>query len=504
MAAPAPPGADGTLRFDSAAGRWVLLTTVLGSGMAFLDGTVVTVALPRIGDDLGADFGGLSWISNAYLVTLSALILVGGSTGDRLGHRRTYLAGAVAFAATSLLCALAPGVGALVGARLLQGVAAAFLVPGSLALLQASFHPDDRSRAIGAWSGLAGVTTAIGPFLGGWLVEVATWRWVFLLNLPLAAAVVVIGRRHLPLDRPVRPEGPPDVLGAAVVTIGLAATTYGLVEESVPIAGLGVAALVGFVVVEARSAHPMLPLSMFRVPAFSGANVTTFAVYGALGAALFLLSLVLQVALGYSPLEAGAATVPITVVMLAFSSRSGALAQRIGARLPMTVGPSVIAIGLLLMLRIEPGTSYVATVLPALLVFSSGLTLTVAPLTATVLAAVTPDHAGTASGVNNAVARAAGLVAVASLPLVAGLDAATSVAGGALVDGFHRAVVVSAVVAALGGVVAWLTVPSAPPSQGVGVPEGQVVDESCFHCGVAGPPPPVGADAAAPGRADAA
>ena len=492
MAAPDPHVADGGLRFESAAGRWVLLTTVLGSGMAFLDGTVVTVALPRIGEDLGADFGGLSWISNGYLVTLSALILVGGSTGDRLGHRRTYLAGAVAFAVTSLLCALAPGVGALVGARLLQGVAAAFLVPGSLALIQASFHPDDRSRAIGAWSGLAGVTTAIGPFLGGWLVDAASWRWVFLLNLPLAAVVVAVGRRHLPADRPATPDGPPDVLGAVLVTAGLASSTYGLVEESIAVAGLGLVALVAFVVVEARSAHPMLPLSLFRVAAFSGANVTTFAVYGALGSALFLLSLVLQVALGYSPLEAGAATVPITLVMLVFSSRSGALAQRIGARLPMTLGPAIIAAGLLLMVRVEPGTSYGTTVLPALLVFSAGLTLTVAPLTATVLAAVEADHAGVASGVNNAVARAAGLVAVASLPLVAGLDATASLAGDALVDGFHRALVVAAVVAAAGGVVAWLTVPSAPPSEQEGVVEAQLVDESCFHCGVAGPPPPVG------------
>jgi EmrB/QacA subfamily drug resistance transporter len=314
---------DGGLRLDSPQGRWVLLVTVLGSGIAFLDGTVVNVALPTIGRDLDASFAGLSWIANGYLVTLASLILVGGSVGDRLGRKRVYLAGAGAFALASLLCGLAPDVGTLVGARMLQGVAGAFLVPGSLALLQTTFHPDDRAKAIGTWSGLAGITTAIGPFLGGWLVEAASWRWVFLLNLPLAAVVVVVGQRHLVESHDPTVEGRPDLAGAVLGALGLAASTYGLIEEDVVVGVAGLVVLAAFLVVEARTAHPMLPLGIFRSRQFSGANGVTFAVYAALSAVLFLLSLVLQQALGYSPLAAGSATVPLTLVMLAFSSRSG-------------------------------------------------------------------------------------------------------------------------------------------------------------------------------------
>ena len=475
---------DAGLRLDSAAGRWVLLTTVLGSGMAFLDGTVVNVALPTIGRDLDASFAGLSWIANGYLVTLASLILVGGSVGDRLGRKRVYLAGAGAFALASLLCGLAPDVGTLVGARMLQGVAGAFLVPGSLALLQTTFHPDDRAKAIGTWSGLAGITTAIGPFLGGWLVEAASWRWVFLLNLPLAAVVIVVGQRHLLESRDPTVEGRPDLLGAVLGAVGLAAATYGLIEESVVIGLAGLAVLVGFVLVEARAAHPMLPLGIFRSRQFSGANGVTFAVYAALSAVLFLLSLVLQQALGYSPLAAGSATVPLTLVMLAFSSRSGALAQRIGPRIPMTVGPALIAVGMVLMLRIDIGGSYVADVLPSLLVFSTGLVITVAPLTSTVLAAADERHAGVASGVNNAVSRTAGLLAVAGLPLVAGFDASAAVGGDALVDGFHRATLVGAGLAVVGAALAWATIRA-------DVLEADPADaEPCFSCPVSSPPTP--------------
>jgi EmrB/QacA subfamily drug resistance transporter len=465
----------------------VLATTVLGSGMAFLDSTVVSVALPRMAGDLDANFGAMSWIANGYLVTLASLILVGGSVGDRLGRRRTYLAGAVGFAAASLLCGLAPTVPALVAARLVQGAAAAFLVPGSLALLQTTFHPDDRARAIGAWSGLAGVTTAIGPFLGGWLVEVASWRWVFLLNLPLALVVVIGGRRHIPETRDVTATGRPDFVGAALGALGLAAATYGLIEKDPGFGALGIGLLVAFVVVEARIANPMLPLAVFESRQFSGANAVTFAVYGALGAALFLLSLVLQVGLGYSPLAAGAATVPITLVMLALSSRSGALAQRIGPRIPMTVGPAVMALALFLMARIDAGANYWTDVLPSLLVFSGGLVLTVAPLTAAALSAVEERRAGIASGVNNAVARTAGLLAVASLPLIAGIDPSADLDPVNLLDGFHRAVVVAAGMTALGAAIAWVTIraevvePTVPEHL-----EGE--GEPCWHCGVSGPP----------------
>lgn len=494
-------GASG-LRLDSAAGRWVLATTVLGSGMAFLDGTVVNVALPRMGRELDASFAGLSWIANGYLITLASLILVGGSVGDRLGRRRTYLAGAAGFALASLLCGLAPTVPLLVAARLLQGAAGAFLVPGSLALLQASFHPDDRARAIGAWSGLAGITTAVGPSLGGWLVEVASWRWVFLLNLPLALVVVVAGRRHLPESRDDTVVGRPDLLGAALGAVGLAGATYGLIQEDVAVGLGGLALLAGFVAVEARGAHPMMPLGVFRSRPFSGANAVTFAVYGALSAVLFLLSLVLQGALGYSPLAAGSATVPITVLMLVLSARSGALAQRIGPRLPMTVGPAAIAVGLVLMVRIDAGGSYVADVLPAVLVFAAGLTLTVAPLTATVLAAVDARHAGVASGINNAVSRTAGLLAVAALPLVAGFDASADVGPAALVDGFHRAALAAAALTLAGAAVAWLTLrPEILDGGSVASevePDGPEAETSapCYSCGVGAPP-----EVVAPARA---
>ncbi|HYI62994.1 MAG TPA: MFS transporter [Acidimicrobiales bacterium] len=510
-AAPDPPAEGEGLRLGSGAGRWVLATTVLGSGMAFLDGTVVNVALPRMGEDLDASFAGLSWIANGYLVTLASLILVGGSVGDRLGRRRTYLGGAVAFAAASLLCGLAPTVPLLVAARLLQGVAGAFLVPGSLALLQVSFHPDDRARAIGAWSGLAGITTAVGPFLGGWLVEVASWRWVFLLNLPLSVVVVVAGRRHLAESRDETVVGRPDLAGAGLGAVGLAGSTYGLIEQSVVVGLAGLALLVAFVAVEARGRHPMVPLGVFRSRQFSGANGVTFAVYGALGGVLFLLSLVLQGALGYTPLAAGAATAPITLIMLVFSARSGALARRVGPRLPMTLGPAIIAGGLALMARIEVGGSYAGDVLPAVVVFAAGLALTVAPLTSTVLAAADPGHAGLASGVNNAVARTAGLLAVAVLPLVAGFDASGEVGAAALVDGFHRAALAGAALTLAGAAVAWVTIRAdvlveAPPAplpgpraEGRrGAEPGSGGAEPCFSCGVGAPPQVVTPEVAAP------
>ncbi|QYG95469.1 MFS transporter [Iamia sp. SCSIO 61187] len=471
-----------------------MLTTVLGSGIAFLDGTVINVALPTIGRELDASFAGLSWIANGYLVTLASLILVGGSVGDRLGRKRVYLAGAGAFALASLMCGMAPNVPLLVVARAFQGVAGAFLVPGSLALIQTTFHPDDRARAIGAWSGLAGITTAIGPFLGGWLVEAASWRWVFLLNLPMAAVVILVGQRHLLESRDPTIEGRPDLPGAALGALGLAASTYGLIQEDVVVGLVGLAVLATFVVVEARTAHPMLPLGIFRSRQFSGANAVTFAVYAALSAVLFLLSLVLQQALGYSPLAAGAATVPLTLVMLALSSRSGALAQRIGPRIPMTLGPLGIAAGMVLMLRIDTGGTYLAQVLPALLVFSGGLVLTVAPLTSTVLAAADARHAGVASGVNNAVSRAAGLIAVAGLPIIAGFDASAAVGGETLVDGFHRATVVGAAVVLVGAAIAWLTIRSDVLEVAAGedakAEEDEAAVEACFSCAVSSPPTP--------------
>jgi EmrB/QacA subfamily drug resistance transporter len=481
--------ADELVGYETARGRWVLAGMVLGSGVASLDATVVNVALPRLASDLDADFAGLQWVLNGYTLTLASLILVGGALGDRFGRRRVFTIGVIWFALASLVCGIAPNVEMLIAARMLQGVGGALLTPGSLAILQASFRPEDRARAIGAWSGLGGVTTAIGPFLGGWLVDVASWRLIFLINLPLAALVVFIATRHVPESRDPTVSGRLDYTGALLGAVGLAAVTYGLIERSWTIGAVGAVALAAFLTVESRGNHPMLPLSIFRSRQFSAANVVTFFMYGGLGAALFLLGLVLQIGLGYSPLEAGMSLIPITIIMLAFSARAGALAQRIGPRLPMTLGPAVMATGMLLMIRISPGASYATGVLPAILVFSAGLSLTVAPLTATVLAAADARHSGLASGVNNAVARVGGLLAVSAVPLVAGINPAQDVAADTLVSGFHTTMVAAAAMVLTGAVVAFAFIRSdvlAAPTDEHGTPVEE--REPCFHCGVDGPP----------------
>ena len=457
----------GGLAFGSRAGRWVVAATVLGSGMAALDATVVNVALPAIGRDLGSGVDGLQWILNGYLLTLASLILLGGSLGDRYGRRRVFVVGVVWFAAASLLCGLAPSLPLLVAARALQGVGGALLTPGSLAILEATFTPADRAAAIGAWSGLGGIAIAIGPFVGGWLVQSASWRWIFLLNLPMALAVVLVSVRHVP--ETVDPEAVPgiDALGAALAALGLAGVTFALIEAPslggsssgiVLAAVVGAACLASFVAAERRVRRPMLPLDIFASRQFVGANLVTLVVYGALGGVMFLLMLELQQVVGYSPLQAGAAGLPMTVLMLLLSARAGRLAQRIGPRLPMTLGPLVVALGTLLMARIGSGADYLGVVLPAVVVFGLGLALTVAPLTATVLAAADPRHAGVASAVNNAVARLAGLLAVAGLPLLAGLAGPSSRDPAVFDVGFRTAVLLSAGLAALGGGIAWLTI----------------------------------------------
>ena len=329
--------------------------------------------------------------------------------------------------------------------------------------MSASFATDDRGRAIGAWSGLGGIATAVGPFLGGYLIDSVSWRWVFLINLPIAAAAVWIAMRHVPESRDEHAGAHLDVAGSALLTVGLAGVVYALIEgpghgwqaRAVALGVIGVVALVAFLMVEARKENPMVPLEIFRSQQFSGANAVTFAVYAALGTVTFLLVVHLQTDLGYSALEAGASLLPITACMLLFSARAGALAQRIGPRWPMTIGPLVVAVGMVLLGRVDPGTTYWETVFPAMLVLGLGLSLTVAPLTATVLGAVDDSHAGIASAINNSVARIAGLLAVAVLPAAAGLTAAQ---GLDLVDGFSRAMYIAAVLAAVGGVLAFLTI----------------------------------------------
>jgi len=447
----------------TAAARWILAATILATGMAFLDGTVVNVALRAIGDDLGADLGDLQWVVNAYLLMLAALILVAGSLGDRFGRRRVFVVGVVWFALASIACGLAQSPAMLIAARGLQGVGGALLTPGSLSILQSAFHRNDRARAIGAWSGMAGVTTALGPALGGWLVQSASWRYIFWLNVPLALAVVVIAMRHVPESRDDEAAGEPvDVTAAALTAVGLGGVTYALIEageggllpEAVGVAG--VLALVVFVVTQHRSAHPVVPPVLFASRVFSATNLLTFVVYGALGALMLLLVLQLQVVAGYTPLAAGLATLPFTLLMLVFSSRAGALATRVGPRIPLTVGPVLAAVGTLLLVGVDADGSYWTEVLPGITVFGAGLTVMVAPLTATVLAAAPDRHAGVASGVNNAIARTGSLLAVAALPVVVGLSGADYDRPAALRDAYPAGMLICAALLALGGLAAYV------------------------------------------------
>ncbi|AYL37250.1 MFS transporter [Streptomyces fungicidicus] len=452
------------VRLSSPQGKWILVTTVLGSSMALLDSTVVNVALPRIGQDLGADLGALQWTVNAYMVTLAGLILLGGALGDRFGRRKVFVVGVLWFAAASLLCGIAPDAGVLIAARALQGVGGALLTPGSLALIQASIHPDDRGRAVGLWSGFGGIGAAVGPFLGGWLVDGPGWRWVFLLNVPLALLCAPIALRHVPESSGVKAEGRFDVLGAALGAIALGLVTYALIEaEGDPVPAVasavaGLAAAVAFVLVEKRRPAPMMPPAIFASRQFSAVNGVTLCVYAAFGGFFFLAALQLQVVVGWSALAAGTALLPTTALMLLLSARSGELGDRIGPRIPLTVGPLLCAAGMLLMTRVGPDASYATEVLPALLVLGLGMVTLVAPLTATVLASVDTARAGLASGINNAAARAAGLVAVAALPLLAGMGPEAYRMPDVFDAAFRRAMVLCAGVLVVGSVLAFTTV----------------------------------------------
>jgi len=485
------------LRLSEARGRWVLTATVLGSSLAMLDATVVNVALPRIGRQFDASLAGLQWTVNAYTLTLAGLILLGGSLGDRFGRRKVFMIGVVWFALASALCGLAPSVQVLIGARALQGIGGALLTPGALAIIQASFTPADRPRAIGAWSGLGGVAGAIGPFVGGWLIATAGWRWAFLLNLPLAVLVVTVAARHVPESRDESEHHGFDVLGAVLAATTLAGLTYALTEAPsggskagvVVAAVVGVAAGVAFVVVErrrssGRGTSPMLPLDIFKSGQFTAVNIVTFVVYGGMGVQFFLLVVDLQVVAGYSPIVAGTSLLPVTILMLLLSSRAGALAQRIGPRYLMSAGLIVAATGMLLTARIGPHASYVADVLPAALVFGLGLSGIVAPLTATVLATADIRHAGVASGVNNAVARAAGLLSVAGVPPAVGLTGTAYNDPAAFDHGFHSAMTFAALLLVGAAVLTFLIV-----HDDVLSPEEATASPECdFNCPVGAPP----------------
>lgn len=514
---------------------------MLGSGVASLDATVVNIAVPHIGRTFQVGVSSIQWVVTGYTLTLAGLLLLGGSLGDRYGRRKCFIIGVAWFAAASAACGVAPNASTLIAARVLQGVGGALLTPGSLAMLQASFAAEDRGRAIGAWSGLGGLATAAGPFVGGELISLASWRWIFYLNLPVAAAVIWISARHVPESRDPSAAGRPDLAGAGLVLAALAALTYGLIEG--PVDGFGSALIVGCFVVagaagaaalviesrkgaepapeatsgagpapEATRGAPMLPLGIFRARQFSAANAVTFVVYGALATALFLLPTELQVGAHDSPTEAGVALLPVTAVMLALSARSGRLASRIGPRLQMSVGPIVVGGGLLLLTRVPVVAGYASGVLPGIVVLGFGLAITVAPLTATALSAAPAEHAGLASAVNNDVARVAGLLAVALIPPLVGITGAAYLQPLRLGHGFREAVTAAALLCAAAGLLAAATIRNPerarPPSRAVlpspavsAVPAAAaspVSSREPMHCALGGPPAVCGADAGRP------
>lgn len=407
--------------------RLTLIATILGSTVVFLDSTVVNVALPAISDGLDAGLAGQQWVVEAYMLTLVSLLLVGGSLGDQFGRRRVFVIGLVAFGATSALCAIAPTVEFLVAARALQGVTGALLVPGSLAIVAATFAGEERGKAVGTWTAWTGIATVIGPAGGGALIGLTSWRAIFWINLPLIAATVMLTLHAVEESRDPDAFRGIDWTGIALSAVGLGGPVFALIEQPtrgwsdpvvwVPLVA-GVAGFALFLLHEARTRHPMMDLGLFRIRNFAVANLTTLSAYAGLIGGLFFVGLFLQQVAGYSPLEAGLATTPISILLFVLSPRWGRLASGVGPRLPMTAGPIVGGVGLIMMMRIGSGADYVGDVLPAILVFGLGLSATVAPLTATVLDSVEERHVGIASGINNGVSRVAGLLAIAVLGAV--------------------------------------------------------------------------------------
>jgi len=461
----------GNLPLDSRQGRGVIAATVLASGMVFLDGTIANVAVRRIGSDFHADLASLQWVLNGYTLALASLILLGGSLGDHLGRRRVFLVGVCWFALASLCCAVAPNIGTLVAARVLQGIGGALLTPGSLALIQATFRRADRGRAVGMWSGMSGTAAAAGPLIGGYLVQHASWRWAFGLNLPFAVVAVLLCLRSVPESRHTGISRQLDLTGTMLVAAALALLTYGTTlagsdgwnVRTLGLTAAGLLVLAGFVWAESRRAHPLLPLRLFGNRTFAGSNLMTFTTYGALSAVLFLFVLQLQVSAGYGPLVAGLASLPLSLLMLLLSPRAGALTDRLGPRLPMTIGPVIVALGIALTMRVDADHhNFFLDVLPAMGVFGLGMSFLVAPLTATVMGSVPADDVGIASGVNNAVSRTAGLLTIAVLPPLAGLSGEKYRIPAVMTHGYRIAAVICIVLMLAGAVAVLLTVDREP------------------------------------------
>lgn len=460
------------VRFATGTGRVVLWVTILSSGMAFLDGTIVNVALPRIEQQLGGGLSTLQWVLNSYMLTLGALVLVGGSLGDLLGIRRVFGWGVVGFTITSLLCAVAPSAPTLIAARALQGVSAALMVPGSLALISTLFVAHERGRAIGLWSGLSGVATALGPFIGGILVDAGPsgWRWAFAAKLPLAAAVLILLPRvpAMPGSRtkaPLREQI--DLLGAVLITVGLGLLVGPLIEldrlsttATVALMALGVLSLISFWMLQERRQEtgrpaPMMPPSLWRIRSFTVANLVTLVAYGALSALVFLMTVALQIGQGWSALATGLATLPMTILLAVFSGKVGALMTRVGARPLLTGGCALMALGMVMLAYIPADAPYWTEVFPGVMVFSVGMTLLVAPITTTALGDIPVEFSGVGSGVNNALARIGGLVTVAAIPVMAGLGAISASSGLAVMPGYLRATLMCAGLCVAGAALSW-------------------------------------------------